>query len=63
MALNSKSKKHKMLGKKNLKTQYIYIYIYITLRIKKNDKLMTYVTREKYYFFEKMQKPIILIQK
>ena len=22
-------KKHKMLGKKNLKTQYIYIYIYI----------------------------------
>ena len=47
MALNSKSKKHKMLGKKNLKTQYIYIY---NFENKKNDKLMTKYDKRKILF-------------
>ena len=47
MALNSKSKKHKMLGKKNLKTQYIYIY---NFENKKNDKLMTKYDKRKQLF-------------
>ena len=51
MALNSKSKKHKMLGKKNLKTQNIYIYIYIyNFENKKNDKLMTIYDKRKILF-------------